>query len=100
VLEALKDPEVPGLQKLLEEARKPYKGTDADAWFEDAETLGKMKRGVSTFLKNPKPADRERRLMVQALEDQRKKLTTGTFRAEVDGLISKVSPKPERRERF
>lgn len=89
VLEALKDDEVPGLQKILDEARKPFKGTDADAWFEDAETFGKMKRGVSTFLKQPKPSDRDRRLMVQALEAQRKALKTA-FKADVDLLIAKV----------
>lgn len=89
VLEALKNPEVPGLQKLLDEARKPYLGTDADVWFEDAETLGKMKRGVSTFLKQPKPSDRDRRLMVQALEAQKKTLKIA-FKADVDGLIAQV----------
>ena len=89
VLEALKSDEVPGLQKLLDEARKPFKGTDADEWFEDAETLGKMKRGVWTFLQQPKPTDRDRRLMVQALEAQRKSLKAA-FKADVDGLIAKV----------
>jgi hypothetical protein len=94
VLEALKDDEVPGLQKLLDEARKPYKGTDADDWFEDAETLGKMKRGVAAFLKQPKPADRDRRMTIQALEAQRRTLKVA-FKADVDVLIAKLAPKRE-----
>lgn len=91
VLEALKDVEAPGLAKLIEEQRKPFKGSDADAWFEDAETLAKLKRGVLGFLKQPKPADRERRQLAAALEDQKKRMKVAAFKAEVDGLISKVS---------
>src|SRR5262249_9650048 len=57
VIDALKDPEGAGLKKVLEEERKPFKGTDADAWFQDAETIGKLKRGVANFQKTagPKP---------------------------------------------
>ena len=91
VNEALKDVEAPGLAKLIEEQRKPFKGTDADAWFEDAETLAKLKRGVLGFLKQPKPPDRERRQMALALEDQKRHMKIPAFKAEVDGLISKVS---------
>jgi hypothetical protein len=91
VLEALKDAELPGLQKLIDEARKPYKGTDADVWFEDAETLAKLKRGVAGFLRQPKPSDRDRRGIVQLLENERKRLKTPAFKGEVDALIAKVS---------
>ena len=91
VLDALKDVEAPGLQKLLDEQRKPFKGTDADAWFEDAETLAKLKRGVAGFLKQPKPADRDRRLIAQGLEDQKKRMKTPAFKSEVDGLVARLS---------
>jgi hypothetical protein len=91
VLEALKDVEAPGLAKLIDDQRKPYKGTDADAWFEDAETLAKLKRGVAGFLKQPKPSDRERKQMAQALEDQKKRMKIPAFKADVDGLVAKVS---------
>ena len=96
ILDALKDDEVPGFQKLLDEERKPFKGTDADAWFEDAETLAKLKRGVSGFLKQPKPADRDRRLMVQALEAQRNSMRTGALKGDVDVLISRLAKGKER----
>ncbi len=91
VAEALKDVETPGLAKLIDEQRKPFKGTDADAWFEDAETLAKLKRGVLGFLRQPKPPDRERRQLAAALEDQKKRFRIAAFKAEVDGLISRVS---------
>jgi hypothetical protein len=79
-----------GLQKLLDEQRKPYKGTEADAWFADAEMLAKLKRGVGAFLKQPKPSDRDRKQMAAALEDAQRRMKTGAFKAEVDGLIAQV----------
>ncbi len=90
VLEALKDVEAPGLQKLIEEGRKPYKATDAEDWFNEAEMVGKLKRGVAGFLKQPKPPTQERRQLATALEDAARKLKVPSFRAEVDGLVGKV----------
>ena len=90
VLDALGDVEQAGLQKLLDEQRKPWKGTEAEAWFADAEVLARLKRGVTAFLRQPKVADRDRRQMAAALEDAQRRMKTGAFKAEIDGLISKV----------
>ena len=89
VSDALKDPEAAGLKKLIDEARKPYKGTDADAWFVDAETIAKLKRGVATFAKS-KPDDKQKSQFVTALEAEGARLKTLHFKAELSGLISKV----------
>jgi uncharacterized protein YkwD len=89
VLEAIAA-DVAGLQKFLDEQQKPYRGTEADAWFQDAETLAKLKRGVATFVKNPNVSDRDRKAMAQMLEDTGKKMKTFAFRADVDALVSKV----------
>ncbi len=90
VLDALKDPEAPGLQKILDEHRKPYRGTDADAWFQDAETVAKLKRGVAAFLKQAKTTGQERRQMAAAVEDTRKRLKTNYFKADVDALLARL----------
>jgi len=89
VLEALKDADGGGLKKVLEEERKPFKGTEADAWFQDAETIGKLKRGVANFQKT-KPGDKEKKDFVAALEAEGARLRTIHFKAELSSLISKV----------
>lgn len=89
VSEALKEPEAAGLKKLIDEARKPFKGTDADAWFVDAETIAKLKRGVANFAKT-KPDDKQKGQFVTALEAEGARLKTLHFKAELSGLISKV----------
>ncbi len=90
VIEILKDPESPGIQKVIDEHRKPYRGTDADAWFQDAETVAKIKRGVLLFLKQPKRTSQELRQMAAAVEDYRKRLKTHSFTAQLDALIAKL----------
>ncbi len=89
VSDALKDPEASGLKKVIDEARKPFKGTDADAWFVDAETIAKLKRGVANFAKT-KPDDKQKSQFVTALEAEGARLKTLHFKAELSGLISKV----------
>jgi len=89
VSEALKDPEGGSLKKVLEEERKPFKGTEADAWFQDAETIAKLKRGVANFQKT-KPADKEKKDFVSALEAEGARIRTLHFKAELSSLISKV----------
>lgn len=90
VLENLKDPEVKDLRKTLEERRKAWKGTEADAWFQDAELIGKLKRGVSTFSKQPKPSEKDRKGFLSALEQEGARLKTPAFKAELGILIAKV----------
>lgn len=90
VSDAMKDPEAGGLKKAIDEARKPYKGTEADAWFQDAETVAKLKRGVATFAKAGKPDDKQKSQFVTALEAEGARLKTPHFKAELSGLISKV----------
>jgi hypothetical protein len=89
VLEALKDAEGGALKKVLEEERKPFRGTEADAWFQDAETIGKLKRGVANFQKT-KPDDKEKKEFASALEAEAARLRTNHFKAELSGLISRV----------
>jgi hypothetical protein len=90
VSDALKDPEAAGLKKLIDEQRKPYKGTEADAWFNDAETIAKLKRGVVNFQKAGKPDDKQKTQFVSMLEAEGARLKTLHFKAELSGLISKV----------
>jgi len=89
VSEALKDPEASGLKKVIDDARKPFKGTEADAWFVDAETIAKLKRGVAAFAKS-KPDDKQKSQFVTALEAEGARLKTLHFKAELSGLVSKV----------
>ncbi|RPH41647.1 MAG: CAP domain-containing protein [Planctomycetota bacterium] len=88
VLEALKDPDG-GLKKVLDEERKPFKGTEADVWFQDAETIGKLKRGVANFQKS-KPGEKEKKDFAAALEAEGARLRTIHFKTELSNLISKV----------
>jgi hypothetical protein len=86
--------DAPGLQKTIDEHRKPYKGTDADEWFEDAETAGRLKRGVAAFLAKPKPTNQERRQLVAALEGTAKGMKTPHWKSQVEALVSKVRTEP------
>jgi len=90
--EALKDPDGATLKKVLEEQRKPFRGTDADVWFQDAETIGKLKRGLSNFQKSagPKPVDKEKNQFISMLEAEGARIRTTHFKAELSSLISKV----------
>jgi hypothetical protein len=90
VSDALKEPEAAGLKKAIDEARKPFKGTEADAWFTDAETIGKLKRGVANFQKSGKPDDKQKNQFLSMLEAEGARLKTLHFKAELSGLISKV----------
>jgi hypothetical protein len=89
VIDAMKDPEGAALKKVLEEERKPFRGTEADAWFQDAETIGKLKRGLANFQKS-KPADKEKTQFITLLEVEGAKIRTTHFKAELSSLISKV----------
>lgn len=92
VSDALKNPEDGGIKKVIDEQRKPFRGTEADAWFQDAETIAKLKRGVANFQKasGPKPADKEKSSFISMLEAEGSRLKTLHFKAELSGLISKV----------
>ena len=90
VIDALANVDAPGLQKLLDEHQKTYKGTDAEIWFQEAEQTAKLKRGTAAFLKQPKPTTQERRHLVAALEDAARKMRTSRFRSEVESLAGKV----------
>jgi len=92
VTEALKDPDGSGLKKVIDEQRKPFRSTEADAWFQDAETIGKLKRGLANFQKSagPKPVDKEKSMFIERLEAEGARIKTTHFKAELSGLISKV----------
>ncbi|HLY09913.1 MAG TPA: CAP domain-containing protein [Planctomycetota bacterium] len=90
VSEALKDPEAAGLKKAIDDAHKPFKGTEADAWFTDAETIAKLKRGVANFQKTGKPDDKQKTQFITLLEAEGARLRTLHFKAELSGLVSKV----------
>lgn len=90
VLEALREPEPAGLKKTLDEARKPWRETEADAWFGDAELIGKLKRGLASFQKQPKPSNRDRRQFLAALEQEGERLKTVYFKPEHSALVSKA----------
>ncbi len=89
VTEALRDPEASGLKKVIDDARKPFKGTEADFWFTDAETIAKLKRGVLTFSRS-KPDEKQKNQFIAALEAEGAHLKTLHFKAELSGLVSKV----------
>jgi len=86
------DEAVNDIKKVIDEQRKPFRGTEADAWFQDAETIAKLKRGVANFQKSsgPKPPDKEKNSFISMLEAEGARLKTLHFKAELSGLISKV----------
>jgi hypothetical protein len=93
ILEALKDPDSPQLARLMGERRKPYRGTEADLWFQDADLIARLKHGASSFLKQAaasKPSAGAHRQFVSALEQEGARLRTPYFRGELAALVSKV----------
>jgi hypothetical protein len=91
VLEALKETEAAGLKKVLEELRKPYKGTEADLWFQDAEAIAKLRRGMVAFQKlSATASEKDKRLFVASLEQEGSRLKTTAFKQELEALISKA----------
>jgi len=93
VLDALKDYDASKFSKTLGDARKPYRGTAADAWFQDAELISRLKVGVSNFERQAavaKPSAKDRAQFVSMLEDAGKSLTTSFFKQELSTLASKV----------
>jgi hypothetical protein len=92
VTEALKDPDGATVKKVVDEQRKAFRGTEADAWFQDAETIGKLKRGLANFQKSsgPKPPEKEKKEFVSMLEAEGARIKTLHFKAELSSLISKV----------
>jgi hypothetical protein len=96
VLEAIRDPETtPGLAKFISDRRDPYRGTAAEPWFQDAESLARLRRGAKAFQKqvaalDPKAAARERKQMGILLEDAQKAMRTPFFRDQVKGLLAEI----------
>jgi hypothetical protein len=91
VLEALKEAEAAGLKKVLDEQRKPYKGTEADLWFQDAEAIAKLKRGMATFQKQSATAsEKDKKQFVASLEQEGSRLKTTAFKQDLDALITKA----------
>lgn len=90
VLEALKDPDAKDLKKTIDEHRKAWKGTEADAWFQDAEVIGRLKRGLSNTQKQPKLSDRDKKLFIAALEQEGARLKTPHFKPELASLLAKA----------
>jgi hypothetical protein len=84
-------------KKVIEEQSKSYHGTDAEAWFRDAELVGKLRRGVVNFQKQSsvqKPSPKEKQQLVAALEAEGAHLRTVQWKAELSGLVSKVKSIP------
>lgn len=91
VHDAMKEPEASGLKKVIDEQRRPYKGTEADLWFQDAETVGKLIRGLATFQKQASTAsEKEKKQFVSAFELEGSRLKTTAFKHEVEGLIARA----------
>jgi hypothetical protein len=93
VLEALNENDASKLQKALTDRRKPYRGTAADAWFNDAELIGRLKQGVANYEKQAalaKPSPKERKQFAQQVEDAGAKITTSQFKAELSTLVAKA----------
>ena len=97
VLDAVKGPDSPEQHKVIEEQAKPYHGTDADAWFKDAELILKLQRGVSNFQKQAtvqKLTPKDKAQVQAMLEAEGQKLRTLTWKQELSVLISRVRNVP------
>jgi len=93
VLDALSENDAPKLQKALAENRKPYRGTAADAWFSDAELIGRLKQGVANYEKQAattKPSPKERKQFATQVEEAGAHITTSQFKAELSTLVAKA----------
>jgi hypothetical protein len=97
VLEAIQDPDAtPGLSKFIADRRDPYRGTAAEPWFQDAELVARLRKGVKAFQKqaaaapDPKAVARERKQVSAMLEEAQKSMRTAFFRDQVKGLIAAV----------
>ena len=93
VLDALEDGDQSKIQKAVGDARKPYRGTAAEAWFNDAELIGRLKQGYANFEKqaaSAKPSPKERKQFAAQLEEAGSKMTTSQFKAELSTLVAKA----------
>ena len=95
VLEALRNPDS-RLSKRLSEGRTAYRGTAAEGWFQDAQVLAKLRKGVDGFqaaanIKRPTPS---RYRQLQALiERTAAAMKTVEFRHLAEALVSRVQPR-------
>ena len=81
-------------RKVLDEQRKPYRGTDADAWFQDAEVIAKLGRIVSNFEKSSaaqKPAPPQKAQLVSAIQAEGSKIKTPRFKSDLSSLVSRIT---------
>jgi hypothetical protein len=91
VQEAMKDAEATVLKKVIEDQRKPFKGTEADLWFQDAETVAKLMRGLSMFQKQAAAAsEKEKKQFVSVLEQEGSHLKTSAFKQELETLVARA----------
>ena len=78
---------------MIEEPSKPYRGTDAEAWFKDAELVLKLQHGVANFVKQAgvqKLTPKDKTQFQAALELEGQKLRTVTWRQELSVLEGRV----------
>jgi hypothetical protein len=93
VLEILKDGDASALSKVVAEQRKPFRGTEADVWFQDAEFMGRLKRGVANYQKQSavsRPSAKEKAQFAASLEAEGQKLKTPFFKQELAALVQRV----------
>jgi hypothetical protein len=79
--------------KVLADARKPYSGTPADAWFRDASLLAAVKLRVLAFERQnavQKASPQQRRQFAAEIESAEKQLATRAFSGDMTALIARA----------
>jgi hypothetical protein len=97
VLDAYKGSDPAEQHKAIDEQSKPYHGTDAEAWFKDAELVAKLQRGVTNFQKQAsvqKVTPKEKSQFVAALDAEGQRLKTVTWKQELSVLETRVKSIP------
>lgn len=90
---AIRNPETPGLAKLLSEGRKDYRGTAAEAWFQDAAVVAKLRKGIDGFrarAKVKRPTPGQVRQMRALIERTAARMKTVDFRQQAEALARRV----------
>jgi hypothetical protein len=91
VLEELQKIDPKSWRDSLAEHQKAYRSTIVDAWFKDAELIGKVKLSVVSFEKKASEmSPSERRGFVKQVEDAEKGLTTAVFKQHLATLVAQA----------
>ncbi|HLX60720.1 MAG TPA: CAP domain-containing protein [Planctomycetota bacterium] len=105
VIEALKNFDPKEFGNILDTQRKRYRGTSADSWFREAETVANMKYSAKVLdaapADNPKIAAANKKQLATQIEEVEKQLTYAQLKQELSDLLValKIPDAPAKRRR-